>query len=150
MADVVVVDASLAIKWVLRENHTDEARDLLAQWTAQGFTLLAPSLFVYEVTNVLYRRTQRSVLTIAEVRTALQDLLAIGPELDDPIDSALSFAAMNIAQRTGRAATYDAHYLALAEREGCECWTADERLWNATHATCPYVRWIGNWRPATP
>jgi hypothetical protein len=28
-------------------------------------------------------------------------------------------------------ATYDAHYLALAERENCEFWTADTRLFNA-------------------
>lgn len=67
-----------------------------------------------------------------------------------PRDAALSDTATDIAQRTNRPATYDAHYIALAQREGCELWTADERLYNGVHAVYPFVRWIGNWGSATP
>jgi len=32
MSDVVVVDASLALKWILREPDSDIAKTLLKQW----------------------------------------------------------------------------------------------------------------------
>ena len=38
---------------------------------------------------------------------------------------------------------YDAHYLALAESRQCECWTADERLWNTVKKDLPWVHWVG-------
>lgn len=33
----------------------------------------------------------------------------------------------------------NAHYLALAERENCEFWTADTRLFNAINGKLPWV-----------
>ena len=50
---------------------------------------------------------------------------------------------MELAHRFGIPAAYDAHYLALAEVEKCELWTADERLWNAVRSEVDWVRWIG-------
>ena len=38
--------------------------------------------------------------------------------------------AWEIATDFGFATVYDATYLALAELQGCEFWTADERLFN--------------------
>lgn len=38
-----VVDASLAAKWFLPEEHHAEARALLAAWRNQGTDLVAPS-----------------------------------------------------------------------------------------------------------
>jgi len=38
-------------------------------------------------------------------------------------------------------------YLALAEREDCEYWTADARLWNAVRGNLPWVHWLGDYRP---
>ncbi len=43
-------------------------------------------------------------------------------------------------------ATYEAHYLALAEREACDYWTADERLWNGVKGELSWVRWLGSYR----
>ena len=45
-------------------------------------------------------------------------------------------------------ATYDAHYLALAEHLGCELWTDDQRLIRHVATSLPFVRWIGD-HPAT-
>jgi predicted nucleic acid-binding protein len=61
---------------------------------------------------------------------------------------ALSTRALELADRFGLSATYDAHYLALAEREGCEYWTADERLWNSVRAQLGWVRWLGEYSAA--
>jgi predicted nucleic acid-binding protein len=37
----------------------------------------------------------------------------------------------------------DAHYLALAESRQCECWTADERLWDTVKNGLSWVHWVG-------
>ena len=37
----------------------------------------------------------------------------------------------------------DAHYLALAESRLCECWTADERLWDTVKNGLSWVHWVG-------
>lgn len=42
--------------------------------------------------------------------------------------SAVCVAALHIAADLGLAATYDAHYLALAKQLDAELWTADARL----------------------
>lgn len=40
--------------------------------------------------------------------------------------------------------TYDGHYLALAEREGLDLWTADRRLANsAREVDAAWAHWIG-------
>ena len=52
--------------------------------------------------------------------------------------------ALGWADRLGYSKAYDAHYLALAEQEGIELWTADRRLANgAQQAGAHWVRWIG-------
>jgi predicted nucleic acid-binding protein len=49
----------------------------------------------------------------------------------------------SLATRFNRPATYDAHYLALAEMMDCEFWTADERLFNAVRDELSWARWLG-------
>ena len=55
----------------------------------------------------------------------------------------MNLRALEIMQRFALPSAYDAHYLALAEARQCECWTADERLWNAVRNALSWVRWIG-------
>lgn len=63
------------------------------------------------------------------------------------VEPAMTKRAIEFADTFNRPASYDAHYLALAEYLECELWTADERLWNATKATLPWVRWVGEVSP---
>jgi predicted nucleic acid-binding protein len=39
----------------------------------------------------------------------------------------------------------DAHYLALAEQQNCEYWTADTRLWNTVRGKLSWIRWLGDY-----
>lgn len=50
--------------------------------------------------------------------------------------------ALVLASRFDLQATYDAHYLALAEERDCEFWTADKRLARATNGAFPWLRLI--------
>jgi predicted nucleic acid-binding protein len=68
----VVVDASLAVKWVVDEPYSSEARALLDRWGDDGRRLLAPALFLYEVTNVLAKRIQRRQLTLEQAKERLR------------------------------------------------------------------------------
>jgi predicted nucleic acid-binding protein len=63
MSDVVVVDASLAIKWVLLEHDSNTAIMLLNTWTSEGRGIIAPALFTYEVTNILHRQVVTNKLS---------------------------------------------------------------------------------------
>ena len=59
-------------------------------------------------------------------------------------DPPTSFSANVTGRSPPRGLTaHDAHYLALAESQRCECWTADERLRNTVKRELAWVRWIG-------
>ncbi len=56
MNGVVVVDASLAFKWLVKEDRSDEARAISRSWASQGVQTAAPYLMPVEVANALHRR----------------------------------------------------------------------------------------------
>ena len=60
MSDFVVVDASLAFKWLVEEEYSDVAHAILQVWDRQGIGLAAPHLMPFEVTNALHRRVVRA------------------------------------------------------------------------------------------
>ncbi len=140
-ADEVVVDASLALKWVEQEPYSTEASALLENWQKQRRRLTAPALFAYEATNALAKRVKRGQLTLEVAKERLASLLENGPALEHDVD--VNIRALEIMERFSLPSAYDAHYLALAESRQCECWTADERLWNTVKNALPWVHWVG-------
>jgi predicted nucleic acid-binding protein len=48
-----------------------------------------------------------------------------------------------LAQQFGRPRAYDTAYLALAQINQCEFWTADEKLYNSVKEKVSWVHWIG-------
>ena len=77
MSDTVVVDANLALKWVLLEEDSNTSMMLLDKWTDEGKTIIAPALFAYEVTNILYRQAVIGKLTYDESRRGLEKLFSL-------------------------------------------------------------------------
>jgi len=144
MSDVVVVDASLALKWVLDEPDSQTAVILLDQWTDEGMSVIAPALFTYEVTNTLYRQVVAGKLAYEEAKQGLTELFSIGVLLKFSLYEDISTQAMEFAHQLNLPATYDAHYLALALHENCEYWTADKRLWNIVKGKFSWVRWFSD------
>ena len=147
MSDVVVVDASLALKWVLSELDSNIAITLLKEWNTQKVEVIAPALFAYEATNILYRQVVVGKLTYDETKKLLAKLFSIGVELDFSHYINTSTRAMEFSYRFGLPAAYDAHYLALAEREKCDYWTADARLLNAIGGKLPWLRRLSDYQP---
>jgi predicted nucleic acid-binding protein len=147
MSDMVVVDASLALKWVIPASDSSIAITLLDKWTNEGIRVIAPALFVYEVTNILYRQSTAGKLTYDEATQSLKKLFSIGVLLKFSLYEDISAQAMEFARLFNLPATYDAHYLALAQHENSELWTADTRLWNALKRKLSWVHWIGDNQP---
>jgi predicted nucleic acid-binding protein len=145
MSNVVIVDASIAIKWTLNETDSSTALALLASWTDRGIDVHAPALLAYEVTNALYRRVRKGVIPFDDARRGLTEIIFKVVEFDFPEDPVTNIRAMELGQQFGLPAAYDSHYLALAERKECELWTADTRLWNSTRGKLAWVRWMGDY-----
>jgi len=137
----VVVDASIAAKWVVREPDSPAAAALLRGWLAGGMQPIAPTFLAIEVANVLHRQARAGVFTRAEAEEALRLVLATVALRDAPDRDTVR--ALQIADATGQATPYDALYLALAERAGCEYWTADARFVGTAAAQFPQVKQLG-------
>jgi predicted nucleic acid-binding protein len=137
----VCVDANLVIKLVVEEAHSREARALWQSWQSNNVKISAPPLLRYELTSVLRKHITRGLRTLPESRQALQLALAFNIQYLEPVDFHLR--AFELAERLGRPAAYDTHYLALAEHLGCDFWTADERLVNGVQSMLPWVKWLG-------
>ncbi|HWZ20059.1 MAG TPA: type II toxin-antitoxin system VapC family toxin [Ktedonobacteraceae bacterium] len=148
MTDIVVVDASLALKWVLSETDSNTAIALLQTWNTDKIEIIAPALFTFEATNILYRQVVTNKLSYEEVKKLLTKLLSIGILFNFVQHREISIRAMELSHRFGLPAAYDAHYLALAEHEKCEYWTADTRLWNAVADELPWVRRLSDHQSA--
>lgn len=143
MSEVVVVDASLAFKWLVRESQSAEALALLNSWHRQGVRPAAPHLMPFEVANALHRRVVQRELTVETAADLIARLLASQLELHETPD--LHGRALQLASELDQGAAYDAHYLALAESLDCELWTADERFFRAASAVSSNMRWIGEY-----
>jgi len=122
--------------------YPDDApvRGLWQRWRDTQRSIAAPTLLYYEVTNVIHRSQRAGLLSATAARLALDAALAIPIQLHG--DAALPLAAKRMAERFALPATYDAHYLALAERLDAEFWTADARLARAVQPSLPWVHQV--------
>lgn len=141
MSGYVVVDASVAVKWLVREEHTDRALAILSAWHDDEVTPAAPYLLPFEVANALHRRVFRDQLSVGDTARMISQLLSSRLELHQTVE--LHVRALELATELHQGAAYDSHYLALAETLNCELWTADERFFRAASQTGRNVRWIG-------
>ena len=145
MANVVVVDTSLAFKWLLEEEDSGKAVALVRHWNQEGAQIAAPHLLLAEVSNALHRAVTDRDLSVLEAGYLLEQLVTRGLEFHH----AISFypRALALASELGQGAVYDSVYLALAESLDCELWTADARFHRAARARYEYVRLLGEFDP---
>ena len=140
----LVVDCSVVVKWrIPTEDHTAAAEELLLDWEHQAVEVSVPNHFQSEVISAFLRAYRRDRITADEAREAIRDLLALPFVLCEV--ALLAERAFTMAQSHQQRA-YDCLYVALAERDGVELWTGDERLYNALHVHYPCVRWIADYQ----
>ena len=140
---MICVDASVAIKWLLKEERSDRAIALYEATAKANQPIIAPLLLPLEITNILRQRMRtQDGISLTRATEHLAAFLALPIEFRNP--AGLHFQALVLADALGLPATYDAHYLALAEHLGCQLWTDDQRLMRHVASRLPFVRWIGD------
>ncbi len=120
-----VVDASVGVKWFVREREADREVALsFRQRHIEGSTrMIVPELFLLEVPNAIKTGRKSTEEELAEVLTTLADL-----------DVQVEQHTQRVLRKTNAVAWaynltwYDAVYVALAETLGFPCVTADEAL----------------------
>lgn len=115
---MIVVDASIALKWVVEEPGSEHAARLLELNETFG----APDVLFAEVANVLCKKvrggmasTRQAIVSLTELRTAIGHVEST---------VALSDASLRLAIQLDHSA-YDCFYLAMAGDAG-ELVTADD------------------------
>ncbi|ENN83791.1 hypothetical protein RHSP_41021 (plasmid) [Rhizobium freirei PRF 81] len=120
MTETLVIDASIAVKWVVEEEGTP-----LALALRRNHLFAAPDLLAAECANILWKKTRRNELTSDEALMASRLLERSNIELL-PMRGLLAQAS-KLAIELGHPA-YDCMYICLAASRGWRFVTADERL----------------------
>lgn len=129
----LVLDTSVAVKWHLEEENSDEAARILDAVGSELSELLAPSTLQPEFFNTLWQQRRRGKLSVEEVGQAWMDFQAGEPAtLYEPAD--LMPRAAEIVLESG-VIVYDALFLALAEYADTVMVTADDKLLGALKGT---------------
>jgi hypothetical protein len=123
-----VVDASVAVRWLVQLPGHEEARALLTG----GNRLVAPELLSAEVGSALSKLVRAKALSRAEGVEAFDDFFR-APVRMLPTRS-VAPQALSVALKHGQS-FYDCLHLLLAEAEQGQFATADRRFWNAMKAT---------------
>jgi predicted nucleic acid-binding protein len=127
--EALVIDASIAIKWVVEEEGTKAALDLRS-----AHRLLAPELLMAECASILWKKVQRGELMADEAILASRLLERSG----------IGFVSMRglLEQATELAIqlshpAYDCIYLAAARLHEARFVTADRRLLRTVSKLAP-------------
>lgn len=134
---VAVVDASVAVKWLLHEEDQEIARRLQEDYQNGAMDLIAPDLLISEVGNVLWKRVRKRDLTPSVAELLFDGFLRDAPVLLN--SDAVHRRAMKLSLEFD-CPIYDCEYLALAWYHSCDLVTADERFYRAVRAQWPCVK----------
>ncbi len=124
----LVVDASVAIKWLVAEGDSGAADRVLAS----GDDLHAPRLMASEIANALWRKARLG--EVERGRAGVLMAAVSGMPLHWNADETVCADAVRLAVALDRP-VYDCIHLAVAHRIEAQMVTADTRFANAVAAT---------------
>ena len=139
---VLVPDASVLLKWVLRsddEADRDRALALKEAWLGDACDLVVPSLWVYEVGNILGLRHPATAASL------LQAMVDLGLREETPREYLTSVVSL---MREHKVTFYDAAYHALAIHVRGTMVTADRAYVRKT-ARAGHVTLLNDWRESS-
>lgn len=124
---IIVVDSSVAIKWVIPEHDSALAENLVGP-----YRLIAPHLIYAECANILWKKKRRgeiSSLELMKAATVVDDFAAMTVSMRELVASAIDLSILLDH------AVYDCFYLALSILQECPFVTADGKFQRKVHAT---------------
>jgi predicted nucleic acid-binding protein len=125
---VIVVDANVAIKWTVAQPLRERARALLAN----SETLIAPAMFIAEVTATVWQYVKAGQISDEQARAGLGLTIDQIGLFEDDRELAADALSMAIELKH---APYDCFYLVLAMRRAAPLVTVDRRLINRLAGT---------------
>lgn len=141
---MIVIDANVLLASMLPEEKLQaQAREAMLYWADAGTRLAAPRFLRDEVVAVIRKAVFQHRIEHEYGKSLIQRLFRT--KIDFYEDDELLLGAYEIATRFNLPRTYDAEYLALAERLDCEFWTADQVLVNSTQSKFRHIRWLGSY-----
>ena len=145
MADLLVLDASVAAKWFLKddlESYLDQADELLLRLLADDIELYAPRVIHYEVCQLLNRATRRLDPNTGTFRLTKEQAIQCAQEFLDLPVHVLDATEQEHIGALGVAIDYyrghaDMTYMELARRLNCRWCTADDNVLEGVSGTFP-------------
>ena len=140
---VSVLDASVALKWQFEDEEATRAATIFLEDFIEGrMQLISPTLFPYEILNAIHVAINRKRIDESTGYKAMIYITSIGIELKN-IDDLIT-PIFSKARKYGLS-PYDCAYIALAEKEKCDFYTGDRKLFHLIQRLFPWVKWIGNY-----
>jgi len=121
VTEQAVVDSCVAVKWVVREEHSDKAIELLSR----DLQLIAPDFVLMEIANALWKNVKRGLLAAEGANVRLADVRSFFNKLLPTPDLVTDAFALG---NTVDAPIYDCAYVVAARRTGARLITADSKL----------------------
>jgi predicted nucleic acid-binding protein len=121
---MIVLDSSVALKWIFADEAGAEHAERIRDEHVSGKNEIAvPSLFFYEIANVLATKVKLSEGEALEAYELISAFECNVHELDNSeFTEAMAFAMKH------KVSVYDAGYHVLASRLGCHFLTADRKF----------------------
>jgi predicted nucleic acid-binding protein len=141
VTDALCIDTSVMMKYLCPDEQTPAAIALITNALNQQARFVAPCLAWAEVGSVLGKKVRVNLLTATEA----EQLYAAYIKLPiDYIDTeTLRLNAWQLAEQYKMPTLYDAVFLACAETELANFWTADQALLKLLSSPLPYVYRLG-------
>jgi predicted nucleic acid-binding protein len=122
---MIVLDSSVALKWIFAdEDGAEHAMRVRDEHAAAKNEIAVPSLFFYEIANVLATKVK---LSSDEALEAFGLISAFELNVYE-LDNSEYQEAITLAMKQ-KISVYDASYHVLASRLGCSFLTADRKFW---------------------
>jgi predicted nucleic acid-binding protein len=131
-----VLDSCVAFKTLLAEQDSDKAQRLCEDYQNNVLELLSPDVFAVEIAHAITRAERQGRISPAEGARLLTDMLNRLPAMHASLP--LLPRAYHISSDAW-IGVYDCLYVALAEREGCELVTSDDKLIRKLQPRFPFI-----------
>jgi predicted nucleic acid-binding protein len=121
VTDQLVIDSCVCVKWVIHEQDSEKAIDLLGS----DIDLIAPDMVLMEAANALWKNVRRGLLTAERAQARLADLPGFFNRLLPSSDFVAEALALGLAMDLP---IYDCAYVVASRRSGAKLVTADTKL----------------------
>jgi len=138
-----VIDASVALKWQFEDEEVvNPAMALLHDFVEGRLELITPTIFTYEIVSAINIAINRKRIREEAGYRAIIYITSIGIELRG--FNELVGPTFYMARQYGLS-PYDCAYMALAEKEKCDFFTGDKKLYYVVNNRLSWVKWIGDY-----